>query len=101
MKNITEDTKEFINTWSVMGLLEEGCEPAQAGWGTHEKTIPENAETIGVNQLAFNTPAYKQFHISYLPDKEYIGVIIPHGEAVTIPKALTLPNYCPTVHYVY
>jgi len=37
MKNIPENCKTFINTWSVIGLLEEGCEPAQAGWGTHEK----------------------------------------------------------------
>jgi len=37
MKNITKDCKTFIDTWSVIGLLEEGCEPAQAGWGTHEK----------------------------------------------------------------
>lgn len=84
MKNIPENCKTFINTWSVIGLLEEGCEPAQAGWGTHEKTVPSDAEVIGTNQLAFNCPAYKKFHLSYLPDEEYVGVIIPHGEAVTI-----------------
>ena len=33
----------FINTWSVEGFLSEGYQPAELGWGTHEKWMPENA----------------------------------------------------------
>ena len=31
---------EFVNTWSVEGLYEEGVAPAELGWGTHEKKLP-------------------------------------------------------------
>src|SRR6516162_2396009 len=32
----------FVNTWSVEGFLSEGMQPAELGWGTHEKWMPEN-----------------------------------------------------------
>ena len=31
---------EFVNTWSVEGLINEGFLPAELGWGTHEKKLP-------------------------------------------------------------
>ena len=33
----------FVNTWSVEGFLSEGMQPAELGWGTHEKWAPANA----------------------------------------------------------
>ncbi len=30
----------FINTWSVDGFISEGLQPAELGWGTHEKKLP-------------------------------------------------------------
>jgi homospermidine synthase len=30
----------FVNTWSVDGFLSEGFQPAELGWGTHEKSLP-------------------------------------------------------------
>ena len=33
----------FVNTWSVEGFLSEGLQPAELGWGTHEKWMPPNA----------------------------------------------------------
>ena len=99
-QNVTDD-ETFVNTWSCVGLLEEGLEPVQGGWGTHEKNFPEKFELIGTNSFAIRTPSYTKFHKSYVPDQEILGVVIPHGEGVTIPQFLTLPDYCPTVHYVY
>ena len=32
----------FVNTWSVEGFVSEGLQPAELGWGTHEKWMPEN-----------------------------------------------------------
>ena len=32
----------FVNTWSVEGFISEGLQPAELGWGTHEKWMPEN-----------------------------------------------------------
>ena len=31
---------EFVNTWSIEGLYEEGTAPAEMGWGTHERRFP-------------------------------------------------------------
>ncbi|WP_200841180.1 saccharopine dehydrogenase NADP-binding domain-containing protein, partial [Geminicoccus flavidas] len=31
---------EFVNTWSIDGFIGEGCQPAELGWGTHEKALP-------------------------------------------------------------
>ena len=28
---------EFVGTWCIEGLREEGTAPAEIGWGTHEK----------------------------------------------------------------
>ena len=33
----------FVNTWSVDGFLSEGLQPAELGWGTHERWMPPNA----------------------------------------------------------
>ncbi len=30
----------FVNTWSVEGFISEGLQPAELGWGTHEKHLP-------------------------------------------------------------
>lgn len=43
---LTRDPKkvnEFVNTWSIEGLVEEGAAPAELGWGTHERDIPDGA----------------------------------------------------------
>ena len=33
-------SNEFVNTWSVDGFVSEGAQPAELGWGTHEKHFP-------------------------------------------------------------
>lgn len=91
----------FINTWSVIGLLEEGCEPAQAGWGSHERYLPEDGIILGREGVGFKTMGYKKLHWSWVPDEEFVGMIIPHGEALTLNRFLRASNYSPTVHYVY
>jgi homospermidine synthase len=99
-KNV-KDENTFVNTWSCIGLLEEGLEPVQLGWGTHEKEVPKNAEVMDKYLIGLKTPAYQKMHRSYVPDEEIVGTVIPHGEGVTLTQALSLPDYSPTVHYVY
>ena len=36
----------FWNTWSVDGFISEGLQPAELGWGTHERWMPANARTL-------------------------------------------------------
>jgi homospermidine synthase len=36
----------FINTWSAEGFISEGFQPAELGWGTHEKWMPPNSHAL-------------------------------------------------------
>ncbi len=38
--NLPKAPNEFVNTWSVDGFVSEGAQPAELGWGTHEKHFP-------------------------------------------------------------
>ncbi len=37
----------FVNTWSVEGFVSEGLQPAELGWGTHEKHLPPEGKRHG------------------------------------------------------
>jgi homospermidine synthase len=100
---------EFVNTWSVEGLYEEGVAPAELGWGTHEKKLPSMAyehKSGPKTQIAIAQPGAKTWVRSWVPDMEITGMVIRHGEAFTIPDHLTVWDgdkavYRPTVHYAY
>ena len=100
---------EFVNTWSVEGLYEEGVAPAELGWGTHEKKLPAMAyehQSGPKTQIAIAQPGAKTWVRSWVPDMEITGMVIRHGEAFTIPDHLTVWDgdkavYRPTVHYAY
>ncbi len=50
---LTKDPKkvnEFVNTWSIEGLVEEGAAPAEMGWGTHERSLPNGTYFHQENQ---------------------------------------------------
>jgi hypothetical protein len=43
VSNVPKRPGEFVNTWSVDGFVSEGAQPAELGWGTHEKHFPRMA----------------------------------------------------------
>lgn len=100
---------EFVGTWSIEGLREEGISPAEMGWGTHEKELPPHAympkygprNQIFLPQMGMNT-----WVRSWIPHQEIVGMVIRHGEAFGISDRLTVWKgekavYRPTVHYAY
>ncbi len=100
---------EFVGTWSIDGLHEEGIAPAEMGWGTHEKNVPMFASfppygprnQIFLAQMGMNT-----WVRSWVPNTEIIGMVIRHAEAFSISDYLTVSEndtviYRPTVHYAY
>lgn len=106
-----KEVNEFVNTWSVEGFYEEGVAPAEMGWGTHEKRMPNNAlahtgEGPG-NQICISKPGMLTWVRSWVPCGEIRGMVIRHGEAFTMSDHLTVwdghgnANYRPTVHYAY
>ncbi len=109
--NVPKEFGEFVNTWSVDGLYEEGIAPAEMGWGTHELRLPTNAYThIGEgprNQICLAQPGLNTVVRSWVPCGPIHGMVIRHGEALTMSDHLTVwddygnPLYRPTVHYAY
>lgn len=104
-----KEPNEFVNTWSIEGLYEEGIAPAEMGWGTHEKKLPRNAfvhHEGPMNQICLARCGIETKVHSWVPSGEIIGFVIRHGEAFTISDYLTVwendkPVYRPTVHYAY
>ena len=100
----------FVNTWSVEGFLSEGMQPAELGWGTHEKWMPANAGThkagcgaaIYLNQPGANTRVRSWCPT---PGPQY-GFLVTHNEAISIADYYTVRDgekvvYRPTCHYAY
>lgn len=104
-----KQVNEFVNTWSIEGFFEEGVAPAELGWGTHERYVPESAffHKVGPkNQICLSTLGMKTWVRSWVPCGEITGMVIRHGEAFSISDRLTVWEngeavYRPTVHYAY
>jgi homospermidine synthase len=105
---------EFVNTWSIEGLYEEGTAPAELGWGTHERRLPRNAHMpVGGpgNQIFLAQPGIRTLVHSWVPaGGPIIGMVVRHAESFSISDHLTvwddtiegrLAVYRPTVHYAY
>jgi homospermidine synthase len=109
ISNQPKRVNEFVNTWSIAGLYEEGMAPAEMGWGTHERELPEDSfshEDGPKNQICLTTLGVNTWARSWVPCGEIAGMIIRHGEAFGISDRLTVWEgdkavYRPTVHYVY
>jgi homospermidine synthase len=108
--NKPKGVDEFVNTWSVEGLHEEGIAPAEMGWGTHERRLPEGAQKHSYgpgNQICLSQMGINTYVRSWVPlGGEIIGMAVRHGEAFTMSDYLTVydegvPVYRPTVHYAY
>jgi homospermidine synthase len=107
--DVPKQVGEFVNTWSVAGLHEEGIAPAELGWGTHELTLPSKAyrHDDSQTQICIAQPGAVTWVRSWVPDFEINGMVIRHGEALTITEHLTVRDaagheiYRPTVHYAY
>ena len=101
---------EFINTWSIDGFVGEGCQPAELGWGSHERNFPPdgNRQEAGCRAAIFlDRPGAATRVRTWTPNAGPIhGFLITHSEAVSIADYLTIgdgdnPEYRPTVHYAY
>ncbi len=100
---------EFVGTWSIEGLREEGTAPAELGWGTHEKTLPPLAFVPDFgpkNQIMLAQMGMNTWVRSWVPECEIVGMAIRHGEAFGLSDKLTVWKdgqavYRPTVHYAY
>ena len=106
---VPKDRDEFVNTWSVEGFISEGCQPAELGWGTHEKSMPAdgNRNSAGTDVAIYlNQPGLMTRVRSWTPDEGPMhGWIITHNESISIADyfggVVDGAAYRPTVHYAY
>lgn len=111
VSKIRKKAGEFVNTWSVDGFHSEGCQPAELGWGSHEKNWPSIArkhEHGCKAAIYLNQPGLKTEIKSWTPlAGQYKGFLITHNESISIAHYFTLHDqnqnliYRPTVHYSY
>ncbi|HLD68863.1 MAG TPA: saccharopine dehydrogenase C-terminal domain-containing protein [Pseudomonas sp.] len=101
---------EFVNTWSVEGFIGEACQPAELGWGSHEKRLPADGQrhAFGCQAAIYlQRPGAATRVRTWTPlAGPTLGYLVSHSEAISIADYLTLgrgahPQYRPTVHYAY
>ena len=101
---------QFVNTWSVDGFISEGLQPAELGWGTHEKWFPPmgnrhedpKAPSIYLSQAGAATKVR-----TWCPTGgAQHGLCVTHNESISIADYFTLTSagevtFRPTCHYAY
>jgi homospermidine synthase len=101
---------EFVNTWSIDGFFSEGSQPAELGWGTHERHFPADGHRHEAGSQAaiyLMRPGAGTRVRSWTPlEGPYLGWLITHGESISIADYLTVGSgaearYRPTCHYAY
>ena len=101
---------EFVNTWSIDGFVSEGCQPAELGWGTHEKLAPPDGELIQTGRargMILSRPGASVRVRTWTPlQGPFHGFLITHNESISINEYFTVwadgeAVYRPTVHYAY
>ncbi len=101
----------FWNTWSVDGFISEGLQPAELGWGTHERWMPDNARTLDdptAPGIFLEQPGANTRVRTWCPSHgAQYGFLVTHNESLSIPDFFTVWNddgsvdYRPTCHYAY
>lgn len=101
----------FVNTWSVEGFVSEGLQPAELGWGSHEKWFPENGRTHSTgcqSAIYLMQPGANTRVRTWVPTAQaQYGFLVTHNEAISISDYLTVKDgagaivYRPTCHYAY
>ncbi len=100
----------FINTWSVEGFVSEGLQPAELGWGTHEKKMPPEGRRHKVGSgsaIYLERPGADTRVRTWTPGQgAHFGYLVTHNEAISISDYYTVKSgrsisYRPTCHYAY
>lgn len=105
-----KEFNEFVNTWSVDGFVSEGQQPAELGWGTHEKNFPRDGKRYDFgsgSSIYLMQPGAATRVRTWTPKAGHFhGFLITHAEAISISDYLSVRQgsevvYRPTCHYAY
>jgi homospermidine synthase len=101
---------EFVNTWSVDGFVSEGAQPAELGWGSHERHFPSDGGRHSRGSacaIYLNRPGASTRVRTWTPEAgAFHGFLITHSEAISLADYYTVEEagrvvYRPTSHYAY
>jgi homospermidine synthase len=101
---------EFVNTWSIDGFVSEGAQPAELGWGTHEKHFPPDGARHDFGRgsaIYLNRPGAGTRVRSWTPlEGAYHGFLVTHSESISLSDYFSVYEgeravYRPTAHYAY
>lgn len=101
---------EFVNTWSIDGFVSEGSQPAELGWGTHERNLPIDGQHHQFGSqcaIYLNRPGAATRVRTWTPESgAFHAFLITHSESISISDYLTIKEgdtlqYRPTVHFAY
>jgi len=110
VSNVPKAANEFVNTWSVDGFVSEGAQPAELGWGTHERHFPADAGRHSAGSrcaIYLNRPGASTRVRTWTPKAGHFhGFLITHSEAISLADYYTVMDgervvYRPTSHYAY
>jgi len=101
---------EFVNTWSIDGFVSEGSQPAELGWGSHERHWPDDARRHEFGRgsaIYLLRPGASTRVRTWTPlEGPFHGFLITHNESISISDYFSVKQgdalqYRPTVHYAY
>jgi len=108
---IFKRSNEFVNTWSIEGFLSEAVQPAEFGWGVHEKELPTDGHlhSNGANKriIYLDRPGGQMQVRSWTPrEGAFHAFLITHEETMTTSSYYTVVEneevvFSPTVMYAY
>jgi homospermidine synthase len=107
---IPKSPGEFVNTWSIDGFFSEGSQPAELGWGTHERHFPQDGRRHDFGSGAaiyLLRPGAGTRVRSWTPlEGPYTGFLVTHNESISIADYFSVRDgdkvrYRPTCHYAY
>ncbi len=100
----------FVNTWSVEGFVSEGLQPAELGFGTHEKRLPPEGRRHDFGPdcaIYLLRPGAGTKVRSWTPTAQaQHAFLVTHNEAISIADYFSVREagkitYAPTCHYAY
>ena len=85
----------FVNTWSVEGFVSEGLQPAELGWGTHEKWMPterpQAQDSAAAPRSICMQPGANTRVRSWTPTAQaQYGFLVTHNESISIADYFTV-----------
>ncbi|HEY2679373.1 MAG TPA: saccharopine dehydrogenase C-terminal domain-containing protein [Steroidobacteraceae bacterium] len=108
--NVPKAKNEFVNTWSVDGFVSEGAQPAELGWGSHEKHFPADGARHSTGSgcaIYLKRPGASTRVRTWAPTAGHFhAFLITHSEAISLADYYTVMDgervaYRPTSHYAY